>query len=96
MKEMKLCLVIFFHKNYNVFIFSIGTNDDEDIEMCKCYTIICSFILFNLSTRGCFSYKNSFIKHESSLPSQKGMRGIPIGFWEKSNFFGLIGSLKGA
>ena len=27
---------------------------------------------------------------------QKGMRGIPIGFWEKSNFFGSIGSLKGA
>jgi len=24
------------------------------------------------------------------------MRGIPIGFWEKSNFFGSIGSLKGA
>ena len=23
---------------------------------------------------------------------QKGMRGIPIGFWEKSNFFGSIGS----
>ena len=27
---------------------------------------------------------------------QKGMRGIPIGVWEKSNFFGSIGSLKGA
>ena len=62
-------------RTINVFIFSLdvnGTNDDEDIEMCKCYTIICSFIFFNLSTRGCFSYKNSFIKHESSLPSQKG------------------------
>jgi len=24
------------------------------------------------------------------------MRGIPLGFWEKSNFFGSIGTLKGA
>jgi len=30
------------------------------------------------------------------LSPQKGMRGIPIGFWEKSNFFSSIGSLKGA
>ena len=30
------------------------------------------------------------------LSPQKGMRGIPIGFWEKSNCFGSIGSLKGA
>ena len=30
------------------------------------------------------------------LSTQKGMTGIPIGFWEKSNFFGSIRSLKGA
>ena len=30
------------------------------------------------------------------LSPQNGMRGTPIGFWEKSNFFGSIGSLKGA
>jgi len=30
------------------------------------------------------------------LSPQKDMRGIPIGFWEKSNFFSSIGSLKGA
>ena len=29
------------------------------------------------------------------LSPQKSMRGIPIGFWDKSNFFGSIGSLKG-
>ena len=28
------------------------------------------------------------------LSPQKGMRGIPIGFWEKSDFFDSIGSLK--
>ena len=30
------------------------------------------------------------------LSRHKGLRGIPIEFWEKSNFFDSIGSLEGA